>query len=458
MTRSRPLQRRRLLAGLAILAAASPARALARAAPAAPASPGILHGADLGLVPDSSADQSAALQKAVDAAAMRGLPLFLAGGAYRAGNVALRSATTIVGVDGATFILGMGDAPIFHAEGQRAITLRSLALDGSTGGSRDNRSGLIAFGQCDALRLDGLDLHQAPGNALFLDGCAGLVTGSSFGGRADIGIFALNSHDLSITANRVFDCANGGILIWRDESGPDGSIVSGNHITGISAQAGGNGQNGNGINLFRADRVIVADNVIADCDFSAVRANSTNDTAIRGNTCTDCRETAIFSEFAFSGSVISGNIIDRAAAGISITNFDQGGRLAVCSGNIVRNLLPNSPTNPDGDGPYGIAAQADTAVTGNSVTGFAGVGISAGYGPFLRNVLIADNVIADIDTGIEVTVADGAGNARIAGNMISGARLQAIVGMKWQDMASPDLAADAARFPNVTVEGNMVGP
>jgi len=417
----------------------------------------MVSAADFGFVPGSEADQSAALQKAADAAAARGLPLFLPGGTYRAGDINLTANVTIYGVDGATIIINSGAAPIFHADGQSNITLRSLSLDGTGGGPMDSRSGLIAFNKCELLRLDAIDLHQGPGNGLFLSGCSGLVTGSHFGGHADVGIFAIDSHELTISQNQVVDCGNGGILVWQSQSGRDGTIVSGNHIARIAAKAGGNGQNGNGINIFRADNVIVADNVIENCDFSAIRANTTRNTSIRGNTCTNLSETGIYSEFAFSGSVIANNIVDGAAAGISITNLDQGGRLAVCSGNIVRNILPKSPTNPD-SGPVGISAQADTAVTGNTVSNVPGVGINAGYGPYVRNVIIADNVISEIDTAIDVSVAPGAGPVRIAGNMISGARVNAIIGTEWEKLSSADLAADAAQFPNVSIEGNIVGP
>ncbi|MEO8883978.1 MAG: TIGR03808 family TAT-translocated repetitive protein, partial [Devosia sp.] len=321
----------------------------------------------------------------------------------------------------------------------------------------DSRSGLLAFSKCERLRLDALDVHQGPGNGLFLSGCSGFVTGSHVGGHADAGIFAIDSHELTISQNQVIDCGNGGILVWQSQPGRDGTIVSGNHIARISARAGGNGQNGNGINIFRADNVIVADNVIETCDFSAIRANTTRNASIRGNTCTNLSETGIYSEFAFSGSVIANNIVDGAAAGISITNLDQGGRLAVCSGNIVRNILPKSPTNPDAT-PVGISAEADTAITGNTVSNVPGLGIGAGYGPYLRNVLIADNVITDTDTGIGVSVAPGAGPVRIAGNMISNARLHPIVGTQWDKLASTDLAANAGQFPNVSIEGNIVGP
>jgi uncharacterized secreted repeat protein (TIGR03808 family) len=451
--------RRHVLAGLAAATAAWPLAATAKAPAPAKPSPhaAALLGSDVGLVPNASADQSVLLQQAVDLATARGVPLFLAGGSYRVGNVSLAANTTIEGVGGATRLLGTDDAPILRAAAAAGITLRALSLDGSTGGGAADRSGLIALTQCDGLRLDGLDLQHGSGTGLFLDGCSGLVTGSSFASHGNIGVFAINSQNLTIAQNRVAGCGNGGILVWRDSRGHDGTIVSGNHVSAILARGGGNGQNGNGINIFRADGVIVADNIISDCDFSAVRANTARNTQIRGNTCTNLREVAIFSEFAFSGSLIAGNIVDGAAAGISMTNLDQGGRLAVCSGNIVRNITPNSSTNPDTT-PYGISAEADAAVTGNTVSNVPGIGISAGYGPYLANVLIANNVVTDVNTGIAVSVAPGAGAVRIAGNLIAGAKTNAIAGMRWQDVASADLAADAGNFPNVSIDGNTVSP
>jgi len=62
-------------------------------------------------------------------------------------------------------------------------------------------------------------------------------------------------------------------------------------------------------------------------------------------------------------------------------------------------------------------------------------------------VIIADNVISEVDTAIDVSVAPGAGPVRIAGNMISGARVSAIVGTQWDKLSSADLVADAAQFP-----------
>ncbi|HTN61975.1 MAG TPA: TIGR03808 family TAT-translocated repetitive protein, partial [Devosia sp.] len=276
-----------------------------------------------------------------------------------------------------------------------------------------------------------------------------------FDGHADAAIHSIDSLGLLITGNRIADCGNAGIRIWRSEPGLDGSIVTDNRIETIDWRGGGNGQNGNGINVFKADGVIVANNQISDCAFTAVRLNATNDTQIIGNNCRNSGEVAIFSEFGFSGSVIANNIVDGAAGGISMTNFNEGGQLAVCTGNIVRNIAPKSLVNPDTT-PFGIAAEADAAVTGNTVSKVPGPAINAGYGPYLRNVLIANNMLTDILIGVAVSVAEGAGSAQISNNLIANPT-HAIVGMAWTEMIDPDLIANAGNYPRLSISGNSVG-
>jgi len=41
--------------------------------------------------------------------------------------------------------------------------------------------------------------------------------------------------------------------------------------------------------------------------------------------------------------VIANNTVDGAAFGVSVCNFNEGGRIAVVQGNIIRNLLPKRP-------------------------------------------------------------------------------------------------------------------
>ena len=63
--------------------------------------------------------------------------------------------------------------------------------------------------------------------------------------------------------------------------------------------------------------------------FSGVRGNAASNLQIAGNTISNVGEVAIYSEFGFEGVVIANNTVDGAALGISVTNFNEGGRLAV---------------------------------------------------------------------------------------------------------------------------------
>ncbi len=164
---------------------------------------------------------------------------------------------------------------------------------------------------------------------------------------------------------------------------------------------------------------------------------------------------AIFVEFAFEGAVVSGNMIEQAGMGISITNFNEGGRLAVCANNVVRDMF-GARSNPNTQA-IGIAVEADTAVTGNVVENAKRAGIWLGWGKYLRDVSASGNIVRNCDIGISVSLVDGARNVLIANNLISGA-VQAIAGMDHDKIVSGDLSAQRTKSPKgFQVTGNMVG-
>jgi uncharacterized secreted repeat protein (TIGR03808 family) len=452
--------RRRVLAGLAALAVAAPAAA--RAQVTAPSTGWAVLGTDLGLVPYfgdegvEEVDQSALLQAAVDHAAAGGRPLVLASGRYIASKVVLPHTITITALSGGVEINAASAGPVFTAEGASDIVLENLGFQGNLQAAPGSGEPLLAFTGCERLRLDGLRLRSGHGSGIVLESCSGWVSDVEVSGVANAGIFARDSHDLVIRGCRIARCGNGGILVWGDGMRHDGTIVTGNHIRDTDWRDGGNGQNGNGINVFKANGVIVSDNVISGSAFTAIRLNATSDTQVSGNYCLNSGEVAIFSEFGFAGSVIADNIIEGAAQGISMTNFDSGGRLATCTGNIVRNIYPSSAVNPDTT-PAGIFAEADAVIANNVVEAVPGLGIGAGWGPYLRDVVVSGNVVRDCDIGIGVSVAEGAGKAVVIGNRVSGARSGGISALAWQETVSDDLVRDAQRFPNLSISGNSVG-
>jgi uncharacterized secreted repeat protein (TIGR03808 family) len=405
--------------------------------------------------PDAGVDLTETLQAAIDGARDTG-HLELPAGQFATRGLRLPSGFMLSGVPGSTRLVHLGSDPLLGAEGEADIVLAGLSIDGSGAGGELWHGGLVHFADCENVTIRDCVVSNTALNAITLMGTSGRVENCRVSDSAYTGLFIYNAAGVFVDGNTISDCGNGGVRVWRGEAGADGTIISGNRISGIDWTDGGNGQNGNGINIFRADEVIVSGNHISDCAFSAVRLNATNNTQITGNTCLASAEVAVFSEFSFTGSVIANNIIDGAAAGISMTNFNDGGRLAVCSGNIVRNLYARSETNPDLDTPYGIAAEADAVISDNLIENVPGTGISAGWGPYLRDVTISGNLVRDVDVGIAVSVAEGAGAASVTDNTIIGARQHAMIGSAWWDMISNDLAGETGRFPQVVVEGNRV--
>ena len=410
---------------------------------------------DFGLTPNSAESQTSAFIAACAAAAAAGMPLFLPAGTYIIGPAELPAGLLLQGVPGATILQYDVIGGALRVAGQDNITLDGLVIDGAftTGSTAD---GLLHIADCDGVHVSRCTIRNSQNNGVSIARGAVRIESCDIHGCAEAAVFALDSRGVSVHACRISGCGNGGVLVWRSDNGRDGSIISGNSISTIDNRSGGNGQYGNGINIYKADEVIVSGNHIADVQFSAIRLNSTNDALVTGNTCISCKEVAIFSEFAFSGSVIADNIVDRAAQGISITNFNEGGRIATCTGNIVRNIFTGSEVNPD-TVPVGIFAEADAVISGNVVETVPGLGIGAGWGPYLRDVVVSGNMVRDVDIGIGVSVAEGAGKALVASNLVSEARRAAIAGLAWSDVVTDNLARDAGQFPNVTINGNSVG-
>ena len=149
---------------------------------------------------------------------------------------------------------------------------------------------------------------------------------------------------MTVTGNAVSNCGDTGILVARDEEGEDGTIVRGNRVSQIRADSGGTGQNGNGINLDKANGVVVADNRVDGCAFSAIRCFSSDNIAVTGNVATNSGEMALYVEFAFEGAIVANNLIDGGERRHLLHQLhEHGGRLGTCSGNVVRHIRGGPP-------------------------------------------------------------------------------------------------------------------
>src|ERR1700712_3185289 len=452
------LNRRRLIGASAV----GVAGALAMSADAARATPlTSTLGRDAtqyGLRPGSPDDQTKVLQRAIDEATRAQAPLALPPGVYRSSMLRLQSGSQLIGVRGATRLVFSGGASMLSGGGANSLGLTNITLDGG-GIALPPRRGLVhCLGGRD-VRVSDCGIIGSGGNGIWLENVAGVISGHIITRSATTAIVSFDAQGLLVSRNTILGTNDNGIEILRTAIGDDGTQVLDNRIEDIKAGPGGSGQYGNAINAFRAGNVIVRGNRIRNCDYSAVRGNSASNIQISGNSVSDVREVALYSEFSFEGAVIANNTVDGAAFGVSVCNFNEGGRMAVVQGNIIRNLRPKRPigTAPDDDAGVGIYVEADSSVTGNVIENAPCVGMVAGWGKYLRDIAITGNVIRKAFVGIGVSVLPGAGTALVNNNMISETPRGAVVGLDHARAVTTDLSAEGAqRYAQVVVGTNAV--
>jgi len=370
----------------------------------------------------------------------------------------LQGGTQLIGVRGATKLVFNGGASMLQGEGANSIGVSGLSLDGG-GIPLPTRRGLVhCIGGRD-IRIADCEITASGGNGIWFEQASGDISGNILTRIATTAVTSFDAKGLIVSRNIITGTNDNGIEILRTAIGDDGTLVADNRIEDIKAGPGGSGQYGNAINAFRAGNVIVRGNRIKNCDYSAVRGNSASNIQITGNSVSDVREVALYSEFAFEAAVIANNTVDGAAVGVSVCNFNEGGRIASVQGNIIRNLLPKRPigTAPDDDAGIGIYVEADSAVTGNVIENAPSFGIIAGWGKYLRDIAISGNVIRNTFVGIGVSVTPGAGIALVNSNMISETPRGAVVGLDHARAVTTDLSTDGApRHAQVVIGTNAV--
>jgi uncharacterized secreted repeat protein (TIGR03808 family) len=414
--------------------------------------------ADAGVMPGADDDQSRKLQALINAAAKVGQPVFLPAGTYEVSNLDLPEGTRLSGVAGATRLAYRGDGHLIAARDVRHISLSGITFDGANRWLADYTEGLLAFRSVEDVVIDNCEITGSRKYGAQMERCGGRIATSRITGAAKAAIWSVEGRAMSIRDNEISDCGNGGILVHRWTKGADNTMVTGNRIARIAATDGGTGQHGNGINLFRTDGVMIEGNHVSDCAFSAIRANSASNVIISGNQALRSGETAIYAEFDFEGALIDGNLVDGAANGISVVNFDQGGRLSSVSGNIVRNITAEGPYVHDGAGfGYGIAVEAETTVTGNVIEQAAKAGLMLGWGPYLRNVIVSDNIIRKAPVGVMISVVEGTGSVVVSHNLFSETPTGAVLGYRWAEKVTQELVDGAHDTETLTVERNRRG-
>ena len=393
----------------------------------------------------SSGDQTKAIQKALDRGGMVTLPP----GRIAVSGLRIANPIVLTGTPGRSVLVSADGGTILAIEDTENVSVTGIGFEG--GGAGDT----LVEARNASLRIDNCAFHKGAKSGLALNACSGRITGNRFGFIEHAALFALDSKGLEISGNHVHDIGNNGIQVWTSDNREDGSLVVNNRVERIEARAGGSGQNGNGINIYRAGNVVVSGNRVSDCAYSAIRNNAGWNCQIVGNSVSRTGEVAVYVEFAFQGAVVSNNLIEDVAMGISITNLDVDGRLAVCAGNIVRNVKGGGsiPTTTA----CGIHAEADTAITGNVVENAKDIGISLGWGRYGRNLSATGNIIRNCGKGFTVSLHPETAPALVANNIIAGSTLAAIMGVDHDDPVTGDLGQPGAEIPaRLTLSGNLV--
>ena len=419
----------------------------------------MIHAQAGGVVPGSREDQSAKFQNLLDRSAEKDAPIFLPGGVYKVGGLVFPRRTRIIGVPGSTRLTFNGRGFLARVERADLIHVHGITFDGLGLPLAESGQGLLTANTVRDLRIKACDFVGSGLHGLDLTGAGGTVSGCYFRTIRDTAIFSKQSAGMTITDNDVADCGNGGILVHRFTLGDDGSVVSNNRIKDIKSTNGGTGQWGNGINVFQAHNVMVSNNRISNCAFSSVRANAGYNIQILGNSCSNSGETALYGEFSFEGAVVANNIVDGGTIGISLANFNEGGRLATVTGNIIRNLTNRLPYKDTGDFKPGIGiyAEADTVITGNAVENVPQAGIHVGWGEFCRNVVVSQNVIRAAPWGVTASVVKGARDVIVKDNVFGEISKQAITGFEWIKPVTKELlGARRTGYGHLTVSGNKL--
>ena len=262
-----------------------------------------------GVRPGSPDDQTRALQRAIDEAARAQVPLALPPGTYATSMLRLQNGTQLVGVRGATRLVFKGGASMFSAEETNHIGFTGITLDGGAIPLAPRRGLVHCVGGRD-IRVTDCEIAGSGGGGIWLESVSGEVSGNIITQSATTAIVSFDAQGLAVTRNTILGTNDNGIEILRTTLGDDGTLVADNRIEDIKAGPGGSGQYGNAINAFRAGNVIVRGNRIRNCDYSAVRGNSASNIQIIGNSISDVREVALYSEFSFEGAVVANNTVD----------------------------------------------------------------------------------------------------------------------------------------------------
>ena len=124
--------------------------------------------ADFGVEPNAERDQSAAMQRAIDALAPAGQPVIIPAGMYRVAKLQLPSRAAVSGAPGLSILVAPQGSSAFEFQNKQDVSLRGVAFIGTGLAARDCRNLTIA--DCQVI--------SSGGDGLVCSGSGLLVTGN----------------------------------------------------------------------------------------------------------------------------------------------------------------------------------------------------------------------------------------------------------------------------------------
>jgi hypothetical protein len=238
---------------------------------------------DFGVEPNSSKDQTAALQKAIDEISKSGHPVFIPGGSYLAGPVELPTTCTITGVSGKTAFRSEGT--VFTTQNLDAIALSGLSFSGSKNAAKQPDIPRISFSGPPGpfgggwVSIQNCIFAVAPMPAISLSHCIGFVQSVSLAIEAvGYGILATDAVALTIAHCLVEGSGSAGIKVISKKHSQYGVTITGNHVRGcgIAIEVEGNAivtgnqvaKSGFGLRLGGGGEghILASNNLIRECE------------------------------------------------------------------------------------------------------------------------------------------------------------------------------------------------
>ena len=391
------------------------------------------------------------VQAAFDQARSAGLPLFIRPGVYQTTELSVTSSNgggqllSVSCIPGTVSLQLTSGDNLLNVQGI-SCKFEGLIFDGNnvSFSNLQTSSALLVIDGVSAAEISNCILQNSVACGIYIPNGSSAIIRNCNLNNCSFGIWSLDSVVI-VESNTIENCTNNGILIWTSTVTGNSSSVTNNFINTIGSGSG-TGQNGNGVDVFRAVAVNIVGNRFNACQYSSIRCDGGVDAIIIGNNCYNSREVAIFIEaptagIDLNGASIIGNMIDNAGNGITVTNSGGGGqgtaRSVTISGNRITNVV-NRTINDPGYVPtvsigFGINVEGACVVSGNIIDTAAGLGIIAGHNAYAHDLNINGNLILNSPIGIGYSAQSGAGQIVISSNQIQGATSGGIISTVFDD-------------------------